>query len=301
MPGFGIKKYSSDLELVAGLVILTDIFVLVPPLSSSFIRMALGLGFVLFLPGYALIAAIFPAKKDLDRIERIVLSFGMDIAVVPLLGLTLNYTRWGIREIPIFLSLSVFILSMCSVACLRRSRLPETEVFTVSFKTLIQTLKTEAIKKPESKASLFFTALLILSILASLAVLFYDTNSAPKEGETFTEFYILGPEGMATNYPTNYVLGENGTVILGIINHEHMPVNYSLEVRLENVSLLLPENLRSVNLENNMTWEEPLIVTPPFKGRGMNLEFLLFNENEGKTPYRSLQLWINVNETAGET
>jgi len=33
---------------------------------------------------------LFPGKDDLDGIERIALSFGLSIAVVPLLGLALN-------------------------------------------------------------------------------------------------------------------------------------------------------------------------------------------------------------------
>jgi len=37
-------------------------------------------------------AALFPGKDDLDGIERIALSFGLSIAVVPLMGLALNYT-----------------------------------------------------------------------------------------------------------------------------------------------------------------------------------------------------------------
>ena len=47
---------------------------------------------MLFLPGYALIATLFPRKDDLDGIERIALSFGLSIAITPLLGLALNYT-----------------------------------------------------------------------------------------------------------------------------------------------------------------------------------------------------------------
>jgi uncharacterized membrane protein len=119
----------------------------------------------------------------------------------------------------------------------------------------------------------------------------------PKEGEHFTEFYILGPGGKADNYTTKYVLGQSGTVMVGVVNHEYRPVNYTLELRLENKSLPLPDNQTHINLANNETWEEPVTFTPPFKGRNMKLEFLLFNETGGNVPYRDLHLWIDVNTT----
>ncbi len=60
----GNRQFSLDLLIVAALVVLTDIFVLVPPpLSGSFLRTVLGLLLVLFLPGYALTAALLPAKR----------------------------------------------------------------------------------------------------------------------------------------------------------------------------------------------------------------------------------------------
>ena len=92
-----VKKIPSDLFIIMGLVLLTDIFVLTPGINETMFRNILGLPLVLFLPGYALIAALFPAKSDLDGIERVALSFGLSIAVVPLIGLGLNYTPWGIR------------------------------------------------------------------------------------------------------------------------------------------------------------------------------------------------------------
>lgn len=61
----GNQKFPSDLLLVAGLVILMDIFVLIPVLSGSLIRTAIGLPLILFLPGYALIAMLFRKKTDL--------------------------------------------------------------------------------------------------------------------------------------------------------------------------------------------------------------------------------------------
>ncbi|KKG09430.1 MULTISPECIES: DUF1616 domain-containing protein [unclassified Methanosarcina] len=291
------RKFPSDLLLMAVLVILTNIFVLIPPLSSSFIRTALGLPMVLFLPGYALIAALFPAKTDLDGIERTALSFGLSIAIVPLIGLGLNYTPWGIRLIPILMSLSGFTLAMCGAAYFRRRQLPEDEAFAVHIKESFLALKTEVIEKPETKIDKILTVILIFSILASVGTLVYVIMT-PKEGEHFTEFYILGSEGLADNYPTRYAPGDSGTVIVGIVNHEYRTMNYSIDMRLENTSLDLPENLRHISLGHNATWEEPVTITPPFEGTDMKLEFLLFNETEKSVPYRDLHLWINVTKEA---
>lgn len=125
--------------------------------------------------------------------------------------------------------------------------------------------------------------------------------------EPFTEFYILGQEGRAENYPTDYVLGENGTVIVGIINREQKPVNYTMEVRLEDTPLPLPADWKNICLENNDTLEKAVTVTPPFEGTGMSLQFLLYNEDKNDTserdatvPYRNLHLWIDVSQNLSE-
>ena len=295
------KKVPSDLLIVMELVLLTDIFVLTPGLSETAVRNILGLPLVLFLPGYALIAALFPAKSDLDGIERTALSFGLSIAVVPLIGLGLNYTPCGIRLLPILISLSVFTFLMCGLAYLRRAKLSETEAFEVPFRETALSLKAEILEKPKSKLDQALTVVLILSILLSVATLIY-VIATPKEGEHFTEFYILGPDGKADNYTTNYVLGESGTVIVGIVNHEYRPINYTMEIKLENKFLPLPENQRQISLAHNETWQEPVTFTPLFEGQNMKLEFLLFNETDRTVPYRDLHLWIDVNTTeANET
>ena len=69
-----------------------------------YIRYVLGSVFVLLLPGYSLIKTLFPTK-EIDNIERTALSIGMSLALVPLVGLLLNYTPWGIRLTPVTLSL----------------------------------------------------------------------------------------------------------------------------------------------------------------------------------------------------
>lgn len=123
-----IKHFPKDFDLDLALAILFTIlcipFVLIPPLNEiSPVRIILGLPLVLFLPGYALIAALFPRKDDLDGIERVALSFGLSIAITPLLGLALNYTPFGIRFAPVLIVLSVFTISLAICAYVRRSRI----------------------------------------------------------------------------------------------------------------------------------------------------------------------------------
>jgi uncharacterized membrane protein len=107
-----ITNFPTDLALVIFLTIMCIPFVLIPPLNESPVRIILGLSLVLFLPSYALIATLFPRKDDLDGIERIALSFGLSIAISPLLGLALNYTLFGIRLTPVLIVLMVFTIAL---------------------------------------------------------------------------------------------------------------------------------------------------------------------------------------------
>jgi hypothetical protein len=94
-----------------------------------YIRYVLGAIFVLWLPGYSFIKALFPeetqtkkASKPLDPIERIALSLGMSLALVPIVGLLLNYTPWGIRLTPIVLSLLTLTTIFATAAIIREHR-----------------------------------------------------------------------------------------------------------------------------------------------------------------------------------
>jgi len=286
------KIIPSDIFIIIAYTILTVIFIVVPPLSDTWIRTVLGLPMVLFFPGYALIAALFPKKDDLDGIERIALSFGLSIAVVPLLGLGLNYTPWGIRLIPILVTLVIFTLIMCVITIYRRSELPEGEAFLVPFTAIFQSIRDEIFTKPESRVDRILTVILVISIIASVVMLVYVIVT-PKQGEKFTEFYILGPDGMADDYPTEFILGDSGTVIVGVVNHEYAQVNYSMAMVLENESLTRNQEIM---LAHNETWEQPVTFTPDRAGTDMKLQFLLYREHNYTAPYRDLHLWIDVLE-----
>ena len=108
---------------ISAFTIPEDLFPLV------YIRYALGTIFVLWLPGYTFIKALFPthvpiktSSEDLDIIERIALSIGMSLALVPIVGLLLNYTPWGIRLTPIILSLLALTIIFATVALIREKQ-----------------------------------------------------------------------------------------------------------------------------------------------------------------------------------
>jgi len=84
-------------------------------------RYLLGSVFVLWLPGYTLIKALFPTK-ELDNIELIALSIGISLALVPITGLLLNYTPWGIRTTPITLTLLALTLTFATAAIIRENQ-----------------------------------------------------------------------------------------------------------------------------------------------------------------------------------
>jgi uncharacterized membrane protein len=69
-----------------------------------------------------LIEALYSKAQDLEGLERVALSIGLSLAVVPLIGLVLNYTPWGIRLEPITASLALFTEIMALVSLVRKFR-----------------------------------------------------------------------------------------------------------------------------------------------------------------------------------
>ena len=137
-------------------------------------------------------------------------------------------------------------------------------------------------------SSKILTAILIISIVLALSVTVYVIVT-PKEGEKFTEFYVLGPGGMAEDYPTNLTVGEEGEVIIGIVNHEYAAVTYQLELKVNGKVI----DQKSIVLTHNETWESPLTFKPKKAGEDQKLEFLLYKVGE-EGIYRSLHLWVDV-------
>ena len=86
------------------------------------IRYLLGAVSVLFMPGYSMVEALYPRGDELAPLERLALSIGLSLAVVPLIGLMLNYTPWGIKLIPVVASNAALTIALLTAAALRKMR-----------------------------------------------------------------------------------------------------------------------------------------------------------------------------------
>ncbi|MDW7731742.1 MAG: DUF1616 domain-containing protein [Methanolobus sp.] len=292
----GIKeRVPVDIQIVIALVLLSDIFIFVLSPGATLIRAALGLPLILFLPGYVLISALFPEKDDPGELERLTLSLGLSIVIVPFIGFALNYSPWGITLAPIVVILSLYILFMCAVTFLRRQQLPAGKEFSISMASFYRDVGHE-ITSRKSGLDRKLTIVLLISIIVTTATLTYVLVT-PGEGEQFTEFYVLGMNGKAADYPTELRTGESGNVLVGIMNHEGEDVDYTLELRLDNRSLPLSGENKNIGLEDEGTWEDTITFTPQNEGENMKLQFLLYKNEDLTVPYRELHMWINVTGT----
>ena len=135
-------------------------------------------------------------------------------------------------------------------------------------------------------------ALFILLVVA-LGCLVYII-ATPNPGEKFTEFYILGPEGKAENYPQQVILGADVNVIIGVVNHEYQPAGYRVEITMNGVR---SKEVDIGTLAHQQKWEKEISFVAQPVGEKQKVEFWLYRDNETE-PYLQdpLRLYIDIRQ-----
>jgi uncharacterized membrane protein len=290
------------------------------------IQIVFGLVFTLFIPGYVLIFVLFPTRKTdkgIDTLQRIALSFGFSIAVVPLIAFGLNYTPWGVQLESITLFLTYFVLIFAVLGLYLWIKTPVEKRFILSIEV--------SFLKSEKKMDKVLTLLIGVSILIAALITVYAIIT-PKEGEHYTEFYLLTSDHKDEGYKKNFTIGEQTTGIIGVLNHEYQPINYTVEIWLidqttyENQTIYkhmwfiwknwtknpLPHTDINLEKQNISQWEFPYSynISNITRVGSFKLTFLLFTHPTDQYPvdydcknsaaqkinsaYRELHLWINI-------
>ena len=251
---------------------------------SDFLRIILGLAFALFLPGYLLMAVLFPEKDEIDGLARFSFSVGLSIIIVPLIGLLLNYLSVGVRLMPMMLSLMFLDIFLLFFSWYRRTILPEEKRFslTLTFDLLKWSNKTKG-------TNVIHRALLMSGFLIIFTSVFII--SSPKTGNYFTEFYIASLDDVTSGYPRQLQVGENVTIKAVIINNEHQKTRYRMEILVDGNII---QTISPIDIEN----QEKQEITVMFKLEELeelaNVEFLLYRDGQDMKPYRQLRLWVEI-------
>lgn len=211
------------------------------------LRIVLGLPFLLFFPGYAVVAALFPRKSGLGTVERIALSIGFSIVIAPLVGLMLNIV-WAIRLYPILISLALFTAAVSAIAWYRRRGIESEDRPHLAISLPLGT------KAHASLVDGVVSVVLAVALVGAIVSLVYFVAN-PRVGERYTEFYIVGAESS----PNEVAVGEEATVVLGIVNGEHQRMRYEVEVLVGSSSLT---TVGPIELAHGGTWEDQIGFVP---------------------------------------
>jgi uncharacterized membrane protein len=299
------------IKLLNGILIvdiLTVALVLIINLTSlDSLRIILGLPFVLLFPGYSLVAALFPKSEKTGTLERWAMSFGISLPLAALIGLGLNYTPWGISLDTLLFFMVIFIMVTSVIALIRSKPAKLINEFEVKF--------------PGWEGGMLgrsLTLVIVLALVSAVGILIY-TVAVPRIGERFTEFYTLGLNNKAEDYPVEFEMQNGkvtgvrysdqgqttadvfGKVTLGIINQEQQVASYSIILKIDgqpadiNYTGQNMPQLGPLNLKQGEKWEQIIGFAPAHTGENQKVEFLLFKDN-GSSPDRNLVLWANARE-----
>jgi len=233
-----------DLRLVAVLTVFAAVVLLVPVDEPTLLRVLAGLPLLLFLPGYALSAALFPARveqrpdrksthsalalRSISIVERLVLSVVASVVVVGLSGVVAN-ALVGVFLFPILLIVVAVTLGASLLAYVQRVRLPESRRFAP-----LSSLTDSSSPGLPGTASAWF--LLVAAVLALIVVGASGVAALGPNGEGVTEFYVGGETVDGT-----IAMGEQSTVLAPGVSETHFLVveqrqpaatNYTIVARI---------------------------------------------------------------------
>ncbi|MFA9415099.1 DUF1616 domain-containing protein [Natrinema sp. HArc-T2] len=295
-------------------------------------RIVLTIPLVLFLPGYALVSALFPDKPNddyqsfddektglgnpllvsggLEAIERAVLSVVFSVALVPAITLFATVTPGGVTLEPVLLGLAVLTVILASLAIGSRYRCPADRRFvptlssTTPFFTRSQLSPYDRVNcRPYNIAIAGGLVLLLASGGFALA--------NPPQHDGFTELSVETESvtgDIDTMYESTYPAGESRELGVTITNQEHEEHRYTTVVLLQRVryegdDVTVHESTEldrtTATVADGESTRQSLEITPTMRGDDLQLTVLLYDGDPPAEPtvdnaYRVARLPIGV-------
>jgi uncharacterized membrane protein len=255
--------FPGDLVACAGYAVAAWVAVVSVGIAPSLARFLLGVPLLVFLPGYALVAALFPGRpsrnasqlgalsglsrqfdsaRSIQRRgvrwgERVALAFGLSLFLLPPLALAVDLSPWAFDPAPIVSSLVGFVFVLLAVATVRRLRLPREQRFALPVGAWVGDFRAGLVGSP---VDALVNLVLIFSIVAAVASMTYAL-AVPNPGSTTSGIYLLAGNNETgelafADYPTDPRTGGSGEVTVLVENDEQRRVNYTVVAQLERVN-----------------------------------------------------------------
>ncbi len=262
--------HHKPLDLIA-VAALAGAALLIAPWSGAVpvLSPVLGLLLVLWLPGHAIVAALFPSWS-LWVTERIVLHIAVSLGVTVVGGYLLNLTPWGLHATSWSVLLGTVTLSAVAVALVRHGDQPA-ETPAAIFERLWR-----------HRTSLILLVLTGAGMAAAVIVARNGALAQPTAG--FTQLWIVstGPAG-----------GEN--LNIGMRSAETQTLSYDLAL-LTSDSVV--RDWSAIRLQPGQEWSVQIPV-PAGVATGQPVAAVLYRQDEPETIYRRVLWWPPAPGAAG--
>lgn len=320
-----LRQPPVDVLVVLLLVALVDVVVLVAPPARPGLRLLAGALLLVALPGYAIVSALFPSWRNTpegdpegdevrvsaaELLQRLALSLGAGLALVPVLALVLDSAGVGLSARPVAAALTGVVVAGLGVAVARRGSLPAARRFRFGAGRWAADIR-RSFSPPG--IGLAVELLLVLAVVVATATI-GGALAFPVDGEEYSSFALRteAPDGslIAGDFPDELTAGENESFVATVENHENERVAYTVVVQLQRVRDG-PDGPQAVEwselsraertLSPGQQWRYDHTVRPGTTGEGMRLTYLLYQGTVPSTPRqanadRSLHVWVDVVE-----
>lgn len=328
--------FPTDLAVILGLLVLVNVVFRVPGLRDATIAGAriqtlVAIPTLLFVPGYTLVAVLFPRDTDrgaghreedglvglqsvgsVDLVERTALSFGMSVALVPLFALAIG-VGWGFSRRAVLTGLTALILIGVALAAIRRLRLPPADRYGLPVDQWAGDLR-RGLLRPDSAVDGVTNLVLLLAVLAAVGAVGYAAATPYQSGPSSSLYLVTENETgvhVASGYPTDFTAGDGQSLIVGIQNDEERRQPYTIVVTVERVrtdatqtTVIESQELGRVHptVPPGATWTNRHTVAPTLVGEDLRLHYYLYrgtnapSNPDSSSAYRDVYIWIDVAE-----
>jgi hypothetical protein len=251
--------------LVSALAILLSVAGwMIPP-----VRLLLGVPLALFMPGYSLIALLFPrtggAANQMRMSTRVMFSLGTSISLAILCSVVLNFTPFGIQPLTLTFVLSLLTLVLVVAADRRLG-----EVQHAYRPSLAEQLAARGFGPLQA-------ALLGISgLVATGAVVYSVLGARQNERAHVVQLWMLPVENATP-----------GTLRFGMRNVSSASSAYRLELQRSGDTLKVYD---AISAPPGVTWEITATLGVEFSGIGSGpISAVLYDARDPSTPIRRVQ------------